>query len=76
MQINGFDGDKGNWPKCGKHGVSREEIEQMFLSCPAVQTDPFLGEPRKRAIGKTPAGRYLFVVLHSGKLRASVSCAQ
>lgn len=30
MKITGFDWDAGNWPKCGKHGVSREEIEQLF----------------------------------------------
>jgi len=28
MKIAGFDWDDGNWPKCGKHGVSRTEIEQ------------------------------------------------
>lgn len=31
MEIIGFDWDDGNWPKCGKHGVSREEIERLFL---------------------------------------------
>jgi uncharacterized protein len=31
MKIVGFDWDSGNWPKCGKHGVSREEIERLFL---------------------------------------------
>ena len=31
MKIIGFDWDDGNWPKCGKHGVSREEIEQVQL---------------------------------------------
>ncbi|TBN45900.1 BrnT family toxin, partial [Paracoccus sediminis] len=25
MKIAGFDWDDGNWPKCGKHGVSRAE---------------------------------------------------
>lgn len=62
MQIAGFDWDDGNWPKCGKHGVSREEIEQVFSGAPAVMFDPFPGEPRMRAIGKTTAGRYVFVV--------------
>ena len=28
MTIAGFDWDAGNWAKCGKHGVSGEEIEQ------------------------------------------------
>lgn len=62
MDIIGFDWDNGNWPKCGKHGVSRNEIEQVFSGSPAVQADPFPDEPRMRAIGKTAAGRYVFVV--------------
>lgn len=62
MKIAGFDWDSGNWPKCGKHGVSREEIEQVFMGVPAVMADPFPKEPRMRAIGKTAAGRYVFVV--------------
>lgn len=62
MAIAGFDWDAGNWPKCGKHGVSREEIEQMLMGEPAVMADPSPGEPRMRAIGKTSAGRYVFLV--------------
>ena len=42
--------------------VTREEIEQVFTGTPAVQPDPFPDEPRMRAIGKTAAGRYVFVV--------------
>lgn len=62
MKIAGFDWDDGNWPKCGKHGVSREEIEQVLMGTPAVMPDPHPGEPRMRAIGKTAAGRYVFLV--------------
>jgi len=62
MKIAGFDWDDGNWPKCGKHGVSREEIEQVLLDGPAVMPDPHPGEPRMRAIGKTDAGRDVFLV--------------
>lgn len=62
MKITGFDWDDGNWPKCGKHGVSREEIEQVLLGTPAVMADPHPDEPRMRAIGKTKAGRYVFLV--------------
>lgn len=62
MQYAGFDWDDGNWPKCGKHGVSREEIEQVLLGTPAVMADPHPDEPRMRAIGKTLAGRYVFLV--------------
>lgn len=30
MEFDGFDWDEGNWPKCGRHGVSREEIEEVL----------------------------------------------
>jgi len=63
MEITGFDWDSGNWPKCGKHGVSREEIEQVLLGEPAVMDDPHPDEPRKRVIGRTAAGRYVFLVV-------------
>lgn len=59
MKIFGFDWDDGNWPKCGKHGVSKEEIEQVLMGTPAVMPDPHPNEPRMRAIGKTSAGRYV-----------------
>lgn len=62
MRIAGFDWDEGNWPKCGKHGVSQFEIEEVFTGTPAVETDPFPEEARMRAIGKSVAGRYIFVV--------------
>ena len=62
MEITGFDWDDGNWPKCGKHGVSQEEIEEVLLGQPAVMPDPCPNEPRMRAIGKTRAGRYVFLV--------------
>lgn len=62
MKIAGFDWDHGNWPKCGKHGVSRAEIEGVFTGAPAVLADPFPEEARMRAIGKSAAGRYVFVV--------------
>jgi len=62
MIIAGFDWDSGNWPKCASHGASREEIEQVLLGAPSVMDDPFPGEPRKRAIGRTLAGRYVVLV--------------
>lgn len=36
MEITGFDWDSGNWPKCGKHGVSRQVIERLFLEGQAL----------------------------------------
>ncbi len=68
MKFIGFDWDDGNWPKCGKHGLSREEIEQVFLGTPAVLPDPYPDEPRMRAIGKTVAGRYAFIVFMVRKI--------
>lgn len=62
MKVAGFDWDDGNWPKCGKHGVSPEEIEQVLLGSPAVMSDPHPDEPRMRAIGRTKAGRFVFLV--------------
>ena len=62
MQIAGPDWDAGNWPKCGKHGVSREEIEQVMSGTPACMPDPWPDEPRQRAIGRTQAGRCVFLV--------------
>jgi uncharacterized DUF497 family protein len=61
MKIAAFDWDSGNWPKCGKHGLSLEEIEQVLLGEVAVMVDPHPDEPRLRAIGKTSAGRYVFM---------------
>lgn len=30
MDWDGFEWDDGNWPKCGKHGVSKSDIEAIF----------------------------------------------
>jgi uncharacterized DUF497 family protein len=69
MKIAGFDWDDGNWPKCGKHGVSREAIEEALLGNPAVMPDPNTGESRMRAIGKTADERYVFVVFTLRRIR-------
>jgi len=61
LQFSGFDWDSGNWPKCGKHGVSCEEIEEMLLGKPMMGKDPYPHEPRLRAVGKAQSGRYIFV---------------
>jgi uncharacterized protein len=62
MKIDSFDWDSGNWPKCAKHGLTQREIEEVILNQPAVMSDPCPSEPRMRAIGKTCAGRYVFMV--------------
>lgn len=60
--ISGFDWDKGNWPKCNKHGVTKKEIEEIFLFSPRIMIDPYPNETRIRAIGKTSTNRYVFLV--------------
>ena len=60
--VAGFVWDGGNWPKCGKHGVTKEEIKEIFQTSPVVMPGPHPDEPRMCAIGKTRAGRYMFLV--------------
>ena len=64
QRISGFDWDEGNWPKCGKHGVSKSEIEVLFHTRPLVLRDrhPEEMESRFNAVGKNGAGNYIFVV--------------
>lgn len=61
-EVSGFDWDAGNWPKCGSHGVSQGEIEEIFHHDPLLMDDPFVDEKRIRAMGVTSAGRHVFVV--------------
>jgi hypothetical protein len=64
VQVGGFDWDEGNREKCGRHGVSTLEAEEVF-SDDAVQVFPDLrhsgGEPRLLGIGRTRRGRFCFV---------------
>ncbi len=64
MLASGFDWDQGNWPKCGKHGVSQQEIEEVFAADPGVYADPghSQDEQRLRAIGQNRDGRFILVV--------------
>jgi uncharacterized protein len=62
--VIGFDWDEGNLVKCQKHGVSIEEIEALFLLNELnVLVDDVNSkhEQRFRAIGRVPAGRYIFL---------------
>ena len=61
--VAGFDWDEGNLEKCQKHGVSIGEIEVLFRSGPGVAPDPnhSAQEDRFIAVGRTAAGRPLFV---------------
>ncbi len=61
--IAGFDWDIGNLAKCRKHGVSIGEIEFMFEAGPRIAPDlkHSAKEDRFFAVGRSPAGRALFV---------------
>lgn len=60
----GFDWDDGNRAKCGKHGVSREEIEAVFAHDPLIGPDQAhsLVEDRYAAIGVEGLVRPVFVI--------------
>jgi uncharacterized protein len=63
LTISGFDWDSGNWPKCGKHGVSKAEIESVFENHPQSYLDPDHSEfeQRYRAIGIGNSSRYVLI---------------
>ena len=62
MKLTGFEWDDGNWPKCGKHGVSREEIQHLFASA-RVAPDVLHSQQEARyiAVGRNQSGRAMFV---------------
>ena len=66
LRFSGFDWDHGNSQKCEKHGVSKKEIENLFLSgrlligSDSKHSDR---ESRMFAIGKpTKTKRQIFVI--------------
>ncbi len=63
IAVADFDWDEGNRGKCQRHGVSIDEIESVF-SGPIVILPDLVhsgAEERKRAIGRSRAGRHVFV---------------
>jgi uncharacterized protein len=62
--VAGFDWDAANWPKCGKHGVSRAEIEDVLRGTPYILPDryPEDAETRFDAVGRNAVGRHVFIV--------------
>ena len=64
MQIDGFDWDDGNWPKCARHGLTKAEIESVFLGWVEVfpAKEGSLQEMRQAAVGTNGEGRYIFAV--------------
>ncbi|UIJ94347.1 BrnT family toxin [Sinorhizobium meliloti] len=62
MKIAGIDWDHGNWPKCGKHGVSKDHIEHAMRNMTFRVPDPNPAEPRFRTASRAPDGRPVFIV--------------
>ena len=62
MKIAGFEWNEGNWPKCGKHGVSKEDIEHVLRHATFRIPDPNPSEPRFRTAGRATDKRPVFVV--------------
>ena len=62
--VAGFEWDAGNLDHCLKHGVSRPQIEAVFAGTVIVLPDAghSLSERRFRAVGRTLAGRAIFIV--------------
>ncbi len=62
--IAGLEWDRGNRAKCLQHGVSAEQIEFLFRGPVMILPDEghSLTETRFRGIGRTAAGRHVFVV--------------
>ncbi len=63
-EVAGFDWDAGNWPKCGKHGLAKREIEDLFARRIELFDDLEHGdaETRIKAIGRSADERHVFVV--------------
>jgi uncharacterized DUF497 family protein len=64
MLHTGFDWDEGNARKNVKHGVTRAEVEQVFLNVPLLLADDLKHsqqEPRFHALGRTDLDRWLHV---------------
>ena len=64
VSVSGFDWDDRNRDKCSKHGVSIAKIEALFTQTVMILPDEqhSMEETRLKAIGKTDAGRHVFVV--------------
>jgi uncharacterized protein len=62
--VAGFDWDEHNSAKCQKHGVALAEIEWLFEDGLTVLPDKAHSttEERFKGIGRTRAGRHVFVV--------------
>lgn len=63
MAVVGVQWDAANWPKCGKHGAAKADIEYVLLNDPRVAPDlkHSAVEDRFIAVGRDRSGRPMFV---------------
>ncbi|MGD0830161.1 MAG: BrnT family toxin [Terracidiphilus sp.] len=64
MLYTGFDWDEGNARKNEKHGVSKSDVEQVFLNKPLLLVDDLKHSQRERrihALGRSDQDRWLHV---------------
>ena len=64
MLYSGFDWDEGNARKNEKHGVSKSEVEQVFLNTPLLLSEDLKDsqrESRFHALGRSDQDRWLQV---------------
>ncbi|MBL6761075.1 MAG: BrnT family toxin [PS1 clade bacterium] len=59
-----FEWDLGNWPKCGKHGLSKEVIEYALNAVQLVREVQRRADSERRfqAVCLSPDGAYVFIV--------------
>jgi uncharacterized protein len=64
MQYDSIDWDDGNWPKCGKHGLTKSDVENVFQRNPIIFADVAHStfEDRFIAIDRASKTRCSFVV--------------
>jgi len=64
FEFDGFDWDDGNWPKCGMHGLGKDDIEAAFYAdsgrvVPAPET---VGSEERWMLIAFSQGRWVSVV--------------
>ena len=61
MKIRGVEWDQGNWPKCGKHGATKDEIAYVLEHTTFRVQDPYADEERYNTAHPAMTGRHIFV---------------
>jgi len=64
VRVVALDWDEGNWPKCGKHGLTKEDVQAVFAGSPVIFPGRIsaTSELRRYAVGRNSEDRYVFIV--------------